>query len=74
MQIPEKILVLIEKYQSGRITEDEQSQLNAWYHSLNNNETEITLDETERQLSDRIKSRLLETIRHEHVEINRRRR
>ncbi|MEQ1797509.1 MAG: FecR domain-containing protein [Lacibacter sp.] len=74
MQISENILVLIEKYQSGRITADEQSQLNEWYHSFNDEELEFTGAETEQQLAERIKSRLLETIRNEHGEINRRRR
>lgn len=73
MQIPENILVLIEKYQGGRITADEQSLLNEWYHSFNDNETEFTGTETEQQLADRIKSRLLETIRRENAKMPQRR-
>lgn len=69
MQIPENILVLIEKYQSGTITADEQIRLNEWYHSFNDDETEFTESETEQQLAERIKNRLLETIRHEHAAI-----
>lgn len=72
MQIPENILVLIEKYQTGRITADEQSQLNDWYHSFNDQETEFNGTETEQQLAERIKSRLLETIRHEGMVMPRR--
>lgn len=65
MQIPENILVLIEKYQAGTATKEEKLLLNEWYYSFNDSETELTLTGslTEQQLADRIKSRLLQTIR-----------
>ena len=68
MQIPENILVLIEKYQAGTATPEEKLHLNEWYHSFNDSEVELTANEneTEQQLADRIKNRLLETIRHKH--------
>jgi len=67
MQLPENILVLIEKYHAGTITPEEKLRLNEWYHSFNDSEAELTVNEneTEQQLADRIKNRLLETIRHE---------
>lgn len=72
MQIPENMLVLIEKYQVGKITAEELSQLNKWYHSFNDDETEFAGNETEQQLADRIKNRLLESIRYKDAEISRR--
>lgn len=68
MQLPENMLALIEKYHAGTITPEEKLRLNEWYHSFNNSEAELTAteNETELQLADRIKNRLLETIRHEH--------
>lgn len=68
MQIPENILVLIEKYHAGTATPEEKLRLNEWYHSFNDTEAELTANEneTEQQLADRIKNRLLETIRHEY--------
>ena len=67
MQLPENILVLIEKYHDGTATTEEKLLLNEWYHSFNDSEAELTANEneTEQQLADRIKNRLLETIRHE---------
>ncbi len=64
MQHPENILALIEKYLRGTITPAERDSLNEWYHSSNNDEIEVTLDdnENEEQLFERIRSRLLETI------------
>ena len=64
MQIPENILVLIEKYQSGTATPEEKLRLNEWYHSFNDAKVELiaTENDTEQQLADRIKNRLLETI------------
>ena len=65
MNIPENISGLIEKYQSGTATADEKHRLNEWYRSFD--DTQATLqtgeDLTEQQLADRIKLRLLETIR-----------
>ena len=67
MQLPENMLVLIEKYHDGTATTEEKLLLNEWYHSFNDSEAELTVNEneTEQQLADRIKNRLLETIRHE---------
>lgn len=67
MQIPENLLILIEKYRTGTACPEEKQQLNEWYHSFNDTETELTDTEnfTEQELADRIKSRLLETIRQE---------
>ncbi|HEY9341582.1 MAG TPA: FecR domain-containing protein [Hanamia sp.] len=66
-QIPKNILLLIEKYLNGTSTSDEKFRLNEWYHSFNDGEVELAANEheTEQQLADRIKSRLLETIHHE---------
>ena len=68
MQLPENILLLIEKYHAGTDTPEEKSRLNEWYHSFDDSEAELTANEndTKQQLADRIKNRLLETIRHEY--------
>ncbi|MDP4283834.1 MAG: FecR domain-containing protein [Bacteroidota bacterium] len=67
MQLPKNILVLIEKYHAGTISQREKILLNEWYHSFNDSEVELIADknETEQQLAERINSRLLETIRKE---------
>ena len=67
IQLPENILVLIEKHHAGKITPDEKVRLNEWYQSFNDSEPELTANEneTEQQLHDRIKNRLFETIRHQ---------
>lgn len=64
MQIPENILVLIEKYQNGTASPEEKFQLDEWYHSFNDSKAEliVTGHDTEQQLAERIKNRLLETI------------
>lgn len=77
MQLPENMLALIEKYHNGTATTEEKLLLNEWYHSFNDSEAEliVTENETEQQLADRIKNRLLETIRHENeLEVTKRRR
>jgi ferric-dicitrate binding protein FerR (iron transport regulator) len=68
MQIPENILVLIEKYHAGTATPEEKLLLNEWYHSFNDREAElvVNMSDTEEQLAGRIRNRLLETIRQEH--------
>lgn len=70
MQIPENIQVLIEKYQAGTATAEEKLRLNEWYHSFDDTKAEliVTENETEQQLADRIKNRLLETIHQESEE------
>lgn len=67
MQLPENILVLIKKYFEGTITPEEKFYLNEWYYSFNDSEAELIIpgNETEEQLADRIKNRLLATINHE---------
>lgn len=64
MQIPENILVLIEKYQSGTASTEEKNILNEWYHSFNDTESELAANGnvTEQQLAERIKNRLFQTI------------
>jgi len=64
MPLQEKILALIEKYFAGTITPDEKNHLDDWYHSFNDDEIELTLDdpENEKQLFERIRLRLLNTI------------
>lgn len=64
MQIPQNIQTLIEKYQAGTANAEEKLILNEWYNSFSDAETEIitTEEETEQQISDRIKTRLLTTI------------
>ncbi len=67
MQIPEQILVLIDKYLAGKASVEEIGQLNEWYRQFNDSSTELEttdqLDET--QLGSRIKNRLLTTIRNQ---------
>lgn len=67
MQLPENILVLIEKYHTGTATTEEISRLNEWYHSVNNSEAILNAgeDDTEEQLAARIKARVMNTIRKE---------
>ena len=63
MQIPENILVLIERYQNGTASTEEKNILNEWYHSFNDTEAELAVNgnETEQQLAERIKNRLFQT-------------
>ncbi|MEO6733937.1 MAG: FecR domain-containing protein [Ferruginibacter sp.] len=65
MQLPENILVLIEKYHTGTATIEEISRLNEWYHSFNDSEAILNAgeDDTEQQLANRIKVRVIDTIR-----------
>lgn len=67
MQVPPDIINLLEKYFSGTITKGEKTLLDDWYRSFDDREVEVqtTGDETEQQLGDRIKSRLLQTIHNE---------
>lgn len=67
MQIPESILLLIEKYRAGTATAEEKRQLDEWYHSFNDTEAELLTDEgdNEEQLADRIKDKLFNTINYE---------
>lgn len=65
MAVPKNIAVLIEKYQTGQLTTEEETLLNDWYHSFNDSQIDIIDVEnlTENQLSQRIKLRLNETIK-----------
>jgi ferric-dicitrate binding protein FerR (iron transport regulator) len=67
MKIPENIVVLIEKYQLGTITQEEEKRLNEWYNSFHEDEADLssTEYESEQQLAARMKGRILETIRRE---------
>ena len=71
MQLPENILVLIEKYFAGTITTEEKLRLNEWYHSFNDSRVELIVNEneTEQKLEDRIKNRLLKTIHNEKPQV-----
>ena len=73
MQLPENILVLIEKYQLGTITPAEKVLLDKWYQSFNDRKAEVVINEyeSEQQIGDRIKERVLQTIRNEDVIISR---
>lgn len=68
-QIPENILLLIEKYLNGTITKDEKIILNEWYHSFNDSEVEVSANENEavQQLASRIKGRVFESIHEDKV-------
>lgn len=61
MQMPENILVLIEKYHNGKITAAEKKTLDDWYHSYDDSLAEIHAGDhlTEQQLYDRIRKRLI---------------
>jgi transmembrane sensor len=71
MRLPKDIIILIEKYFSGKITQEERARLNEWYHSFNDSEVELTADEneTEQHISNQIKNRLLETIHKENPKV-----
>ena len=64
MQVPENILALIDKYQTGRATAEEKNLLNEWYHSFNDSEINLNNEENldEGQIREGIKMRLLQTI------------
>lgn len=67
MHIPENIQILIEKHQSGKASPEEIRELNNWYRSFNDSHVEITTTENdaEEQLEERIKNRILHTLRAE---------
>lgn len=62
MKVPENIVHLIEKYQSGTASAAEIQQLNDWYHSFNEQEVEVISDKSEDELAAGIHKRLLEYI------------
>ncbi|MEO5948418.1 MAG: FecR domain-containing protein [Chitinophagaceae bacterium] len=64
MQIPQNILILIEKYLAGSATEEERSIVNNWYQSFPDENVEIATNEihSKEQIELRIKERLLATI------------
>ncbi len=70
MQVPQTILLLIEKYQSGTISPEELQQLNHWYQSFHSNNAEITTEAvlTEDGLAGFIKERILNSISSESVQ------
>ena len=63
-QLSENILLLIEKYHAGTATPEDKLRLNEWYQSFDDSEAVLERGEndSEQQLGDRIKKRLLETI------------
>lgn len=64
MQIPQHILILIEKYLADSATEEEKSIVNKWYQSYQDESVEIVSSEinSKEQTELRIKERLLATI------------
>ena len=72
MQIPQHILILIEKYLAGSATEDEKSIVNKWYQSFQDESVEIvTSDKNSKvQTEQRIKERLLASINENKKGIN----
>ncbi len=62
MQIPEKILVLIQKYQEGSLTDDERALLDDWYQSFSQETTDLSAsgyansDELSRQISAKLEA------------------
>jgi len=64
MNIPENILVLIEKYQNNTATPEEKYLLDEWYHSFNDTKSEITTTEdlTEFMLGENIRNRIAVTV------------
>ncbi|MEO9211054.1 MAG: FecR domain-containing protein, partial [Ginsengibacter sp.] len=65
MQFPKNILALIDKYQTEGATNEEKDILNAWYHSFNDTQIDLTTSDEnlkEDQIFERIKMRLLDTI------------
>lgn len=71
MQVPEQILVLIEKYLAGKASVEEVNQLNDWYRQFNDSSSELenSGELSESQLGDRIKSRLNTTIRSQEIPV-----
>lgn len=63
MKVPENIVRLIEKYQSGTATKEELQELNGWYHSFAEDEVEVISDKSETALTEGIHQRLLKLIR-----------
>ncbi len=64
MQIPQNILILIEKYLAGTATEQEKLIVNNWYQSYQDEDVEIITPEINSKVltEQRIKERLLATI------------
>lgn len=64
MQIPENLLILIEKYQAGTATPDEKRLLDEWYYSFNDTQAELNVAEgqNEAQIAERMRNRLLAAI------------
>lgn len=63
-QFPESILLLIRKYLNGTSTPDDKSRLDEWYHSFDDSEGELTVNETgnDPELSGRLRNRILDSI------------
>ncbi|MBL7728517.1 MAG: hypothetical protein JNM68_12560, partial [Dinghuibacter sp.] len=63
MQIPEHIAALAEKYLNGSATEAEMEVINNWYRSFNDEIAEPGIPGDETVVGERIRNRLLQTIR-----------
>lgn len=64
MHIPENIQILIEKHQSGKASPEDIQALSDWYRSFDDSHVAFTAAEgdTEAQLEERIKNRILHTL------------
>ncbi|HVZ24412.1 MAG TPA: FecR domain-containing protein [Sediminibacterium sp.] len=65
MPVPDSLLPLIEKYQSGTATPEEIVIINEWYRSFDDSATELTLapGDTEELMESRVRERILASIR-----------
>ncbi|MBL7750579.1 MAG: FecR domain-containing protein [Chitinophagaceae bacterium] len=75
MPSPQTLYQLIQKYQAGTATAEEIAQLNEWYHSFDDTQAEVYLEQstTESELAERIRIRLAQTISQEPVQSRRKR-
>jgi transmembrane sensor len=65
--IPENILALIEKYNTGTATTEEKLLVNEWYASFDDTAVELVVNEKDakEQLNERMRMRLLDTIQND---------
>ncbi len=71
MQIPENILAIIDKYQAGTASAEEKNLLEKWYHSFDDTYASLNImeQESEQAIANRIKDRLIQTIRSEETPV-----
>ncbi|MFT3701882.1 MAG: FecR domain-containing protein [Agriterribacter sp.] len=67
--IPQFIQSLVQKYLKGEATPEEKEQIDNWYRSFSVSDVEIFSNETEDEVSDRMKERLAGFIRKDKVPI-----